>query len=159
MTIAIYPGTFDPLTNGHVDIVKRVSMIFDKTIVAVADSADKKPYFSFADRFALCKATFASTSRVYVDHFSGLLVDYVREKQANVILRGLRGVSDIDFEFQLSEMNRMMSSQCDTLFIKASGVTASISSTMVREIAKMGGDVASLVPPAVVNRLNSLNNS
>ena len=153
MTTAIFPGTFDPLTNGHVDIVKRAATLFDEIIVAVAKSAGKNPQFSFDDRLMLCKETFSALNTVRVEGFDGLLIDFVKQKNAKIILRGLRGAMDLDFEFQLSGMNRTMLPACETLFIKASNETSSISSTIVREIAAMGGDVSLFVPPSVVKKL------
>jgi len=153
MTIALYPGTFDPLTNGHWDVVKRAIALFDEIIIAVAESAGKNPQFSFGDRMAMCEETFSGLKTVSVDSFDGLLVDFAKTKNAKIILRGLRGAADLDFEFQLSEMNRTISPECETLFMKASDTTSSISSSIVREIAAMGGDVSLFVPPAVAKRL------
>lgn len=153
MTVVIYPGTFDPLTNGHMDIAERAAHLFDEVIVAVAKSAGKSPQFSFEDRLAMCEETFSVFNKVSVDSFDGLLVDYAKSKSAKIILRGLRGATDLDFEFQLSGMNKTLSPTCETLFIKASDTTSSISSSIVREIAAMGGDVSLFVPPAVAMRL------
>lgn len=153
MNMAIYPGTFDPLTNGHVDIVERAAHLFDDVIVAVAKSAGKQTRFSFSERVSICEEVFSDFKNVSVDHFDGLLIDFAKSKNANIILRGLRGASDLDFEFQLSGMNHAMSPECETLFMKAKDTTSSISSTIVREIAAMGGDVSLFVPPAVVKRL------
>jgi len=153
MQTVIYPGTFDPLTNGHVDVVKRASRIFNEVVVAVAESAGKKTYFSLDDRVAMCREVLNGLKNVSVERFDGLLVDFAKSKNANVILRGLRAVSDFDFEFQLAGMNRCMSSDIETVFIPASETTSSISSTIVREIAAMGGDVSVFVPPAVVKKL------
>lgn len=153
MTIAIYPGTFDPITNGHVDIVKRASALFDALIVAVAKSAEKKPQFSFEERLAMCEEVFLNSNHISVESFDGLLVDFAKKKNAKIILRGLRGTADLDFEFQLSGMNHTLSPECETLFIRASDTTSSISSTIIREIAAMGGDISLFVPPAVAKKL------
>lgn len=154
MSVVVYPGTFDPLTLGHVEVVKRAASLFDSLVIAVAESAGKNPHFSLADRLLICEETFFDIKNVTIEVFNGLLVDFVQSKKANIILRGLRGVSDLDFEFQLAEMNRRLFDQCETLFIKASDVTSWISSSLVREIAMMGGDIASFVPPAVIKRIN-----
>ncbi len=150
--IAIYPGTFDPLTNGHMDVIERAARIFGEIIVAVAESAEKQPHFSTDDRVAMCREVFDGLKNVSVDTFDGLLVNFAKSKKATVILRGLRAVSDVDFEFQLAGMNRCMVPEIETVFIPASETTSSISSTIVREIATMGGDVSLFVPPAVVKR-------
>jgi pantetheine-phosphate adenylyltransferase len=155
MSIAIYPGTFDPVTNGHCDIVQRGAKLFHRLIVAVAASARKQPYFSFDDRLSLCRDAFSHIPNVTVEGYDGLLVRYLEEKQADVVLRGLRSSADIDYEFQLAEMNRCLSSQCETLFIKASDRTSAISSTLVREVAAMGGDIALFVPHCVVKHLKT----
>lgn len=149
----IYPGTFDPLTNGHVDIVERAAHLFDEVIVAVAKSTGKSTLSSFKDRIAMCEEVFANSGKVSVDYFTGLLVHYLKKSQVNVILRGLRGGTDLNFEFQLSGMNHMLSPNCETIFIKASAATATISSTIVREVVAMGGDISLFVPPAVAKRL------
>lgn len=153
MTTAIYPGTFDPLTNGHVDIVERVAYLFDEVVIAIAKSAGKQPRFSDKERFEMCCEVFEKHSGVVVESFDGLLVDFAKAKNAKIILRGVRGAADLDFEFQLSGMNRMLSPECETLLIKASDMTSSISSSIVREIAAMGGDVSLFVPPAVAKSL------
>ena len=155
MSRVIYPGTFDPVTNGHCDIVHRAAQLFDGLTVAVAASVNKQPYFSFEDRLSLCRETFSDRKHVTVEGYDGLLVDYLAEKKANIVLRGLRSAADIDDEFQLAEMNHRLSPQCETLFIKASHSTAFISSTRVREIAAMGGDIALFVPLCVVKQLKS----
>jgi len=151
---AIYPGTFDPLTNGHVDVVQRAALIFDAVVIGVAESARKQPYFSTADRLLMCEAVFKGLNHVRVVSFDGLLVDFAKEQKAQVILRGLRAVSDFDFEFQLAGMNRCLASEIETIFLPANEATSSISSTMVREIAAMGGDVSGFVPPPVVEQFS-----
>jgi len=151
--LAIYPGTFDPLTNGHVDLVERAARLFNAIIVVVAQSAEKKTHFSIDDRVAMCTEVFDGLKNVSIESFDGLLVDFAQSKGANVILRGLRAVSDFDFEFQLAGMNRCMAPEIETMFLPASETTASISSTIVREIAVMGGDISLFVPPAVAKKL------
>jgi len=151
--IAVYPGTFDPLTNGHVDIVERAARIFDEIIVAVAKSAQKQSHFSMNDRVSMCQEVFDGLKNVSVTHFDGLLVNFVKSKNAHCILRGVRAVSDFDFEFQLAGMNHCMAPDIETLFIPASETTSTISSTIVREIAAMGGDVSLFVPPVVRRQL------
>lgn len=150
--IAVYPGTFDPLTNGHVDIVNRATRIFDEIIVAVAESAEKQPHFSADERVAMCRAVFNGLKNVTVERFDALLVDFVKSKNANIILRGLRALSDFDFEFQLAGMNHSMAPDVETVFIPASEATSSISSSIIREIAAMGGDVSLFVPPMVAEK-------
>jgi len=153
MTRAVYPGTFDPVTNGHVDVVERAARIFDEVVVAIAESTTKEPHFSTGDRMALCEDVFSELNNVSVVSFKGLLIDLAKMKGADVILRGLRAVSDFDFEFQLAGMNHTMAPEIETLFLPASEGTSTISSTIVREIAAMGGDVSAFVPPAVLKKL------
>ncbi|MCB1826854.1 MAG: pantetheine-phosphate adenylyltransferase [Coxiellaceae bacterium] len=153
MITAVYPGTFDPLTNGHVDIVERGARLFDSLIIAVAKSAGKNPRFSEKERLVMCQDVFEHYKNVEVVSFDGLLVDFIKANNATIILRGLRSAADLDFEFQLSGMNQAMYPECETVFIKASDMTSSISSSMVREVAAMGGDVALFVPPAVAKRM------
>lgn len=153
MTIAVYPGTFDPLTNGHVDVIERASKIFDRMIIAVAKSAGKNPLFSSEERLAMCQDVFSNNEMISVKTFDGLLIDFLKSNKATVIVRGLRGASDLDFEIQLSGMNKAMYPECETVFIKASEATSSISSTIVREIAAMKGDVSLFVPPAVAKKM------
>jgi len=149
----IYPGTFDPLTNGHVEIVKRSISLFDGVIVAVAKNAGKKPSLSFSERFELCCHVFAGFPTVLVEGFQGLLVDYAREKKIKTVIRGLRSASDLDYESQLATMNQQMAPEIETLFMLSSAAAARISSSIVREIGLMGGDVSLFVPPAAVQKL------
>lgn len=150
---AVYPGTFDPLTNGHVSLVRRAAMVFGKIILAVAGDSHKTPLFSLEERVEIANEVFANDDRVIVEGFEGLLVDYVRARQANVILRGLRAVSDFEFEFQMALMNRKLDRSIETVFIMTDYKWLFISSTIVKEVAKNGGDIRGLVPEAVRSRL------
>ena len=149
MNTAIYPGTFDPITNGHVDLVARASRIFDRVILAVAESKAKGPLFTVAERLALARASVLELGNVDVISFDTLLVECARKHGANVILRGLRAVSDFEFEFQLAGMNRHLGPEIETLFLTPAEKYAFISSSVIREIAKLGGDVSSFVPEPV----------
>lgn len=148
-TIAVYPGTFDPITNGHSDLVVRAALLFDKVIVAVAASPSKAPVFSVEEREALIREVLADVGNIEVCRFDSLLVDFVRQKGAGVILRGLRAVSDFEYEFQLAGMNRRLAPDVETLFLRPAEQYAYISSSLVREIAGLGGDVSEFVHPAV----------
>ncbi len=154
-TTAIYPGTFDPLTNGHTDLVARASKLFDKVIVAVAINPGKKPVFSLEERVALAEQTLAEFGNVEVCGFEGLLVDVAKDNKADVILRGLRAVSDFEHEFQLASMNRKMQPDVETMFLTPSEQFSYISSSLVREIAELGGDVSDFVAPNVLAALRS----
>ena len=161
---AIYPGTFDPITNGHIDLVMRASKLFDKVIVAVAINPGKTPIFSLEERVALAKQSLADIDNVDVCGFEGLLVDVATQKQAKVIIRGLRAVSDFEHEFQLAGMNRHMQPDVETLFLTPAEQYSYISSSLVREIASLGGDVSEYVAQNVlaalqVKFLNSADNS
>jgi pantetheine-phosphate adenylyltransferase len=153
MKIAVYPGSFDPITFGHLDLVERSSKIFDKIIVAVLNNSSKNPLFSVEERTQMIKEATKSYSNVEVDSFSGLLVDYVHKRQANVILRGLRAISDFEYELQLASINRNMSEKVETLFLMTNNKHSFISSGMVKEVAKYGADVKDLVPENVANAL------
>lgn len=146
---AIYPGTFDPITNGHVDLVARACRIFDRVILAVAESKAKGPLFPVAERLALARASVSELGNVEVISFDTLLVDCARKHGANVILRGLRAVSDFEFEFQLAGMNRYLGAEIETLFLTPAEKYAFVSSSVIREIAKLGGDVSAFVPEPV----------
>lgn len=152
-TIAIYPGTFDPITNGHIDLVNRASKLFEHVIVAVAISPTKKPAFPLTQRVALAKETLKNIPNVDVCGFEGLLVDVAREKNAQVIIRGLRAVSDFEHEFQLAGMNRHMEPNVETMFLTPAEQFSYISSSLVREVAALGGDVTAFVAPCVAEAL------
>jgi len=147
--IAIYPGTFDPITNGHLDLIFRASRLYHKIIVAVAVNRSKTPLFSLDERVALAKAVIPEFTNVDVIGFDNLLVDCAREQGANVILRGLRAVSDFEYEFQLAGMNRRLAPQLETMFLTPAEQYEFISSSMIREIAQLNGDVSSFVPDIV----------
>lgn len=153
MTIAVYPGTFDPLTRGHEDLVRRASKLFGTLIVGVADSRAKKPLFDQAERLAIAREALGHYSNVKVMGFSGLLRDFVREQQAHVILRGLRAVGDFEYEFQMAGMNRHLLPGVETMFLTPSDQYQFISGTIVREIAMMGADVSQFVFPNVEKQL------
>ncbi|WP_297904381.1 pantetheine-phosphate adenylyltransferase [Metallibacterium sp.] len=151
--IAVYPGTFDPITNGHADLVTRAAPLFERVIVAIAESPSKSPGFSLDDRIALARLALAGLRNVEVRGFDCLLADFVREIGAGVILRGLRAVSDFEYEFQLASMNRYLIPEAETLFLTPAEQYSFISSSLVREIARLGGDVSSFVHPAVQQAL------
>lgn len=151
--IAVYPGTFDPITNGHGDLVARAAPLFDKVIVAVAKSSGKTPRFELSERVELARATLADVSNVEVRGFDTLLARFMTECGAGVILRGLRAVSDFEYEFQLASMNRHLIPQAETLFLTPAEEWSFISSSLVREIASLGGDVSNFVHPAVQKAL------
>jgi len=154
--IAVYPGTFDPITNGHADLVRRASGIFDQVVVGVATTGgSKEPYFSLSERVALAEQALESYPNTSVRGFDGLLVEFARQQNAKVILRGLRAVSDFEFEFQLASMNRELDSHLESMFLTPAEEHAFISSSLVREIAILGGDVSKFVSPAVVKALQS----
>ena len=150
---AIYHGTFDPITNGHIDLVHRASKLFEHVIVAVAINPTKTPAFNLAERVVLAKKTLADLPNVEVCGFDGLLVDIAREKQAQVIIRGLRAVSDFEHEFQLAGMNRHMEPNVETMFLTPAEQFSYISSSLVREVAALGGDVSAFVAPCVAQAL------
>jgi len=147
--VAVYPGTFDPITNGHIDLVSRASPLFDRIVVGIAESAGKGPSISLDDRISLARLTLGGLANVEVQGFAGLLADFVRETGAGVILRGLRAVSDFEYEFQLASMNRHLIPEAETLFLTPAEQYSFISSSLVREIARLGGDVSGFVHPAV----------
>jgi len=149
MVTAVYPGTFDPLTRGHEDLVRRASGLFDKLIVGVADSKAKQPFFSLEERLDIAREVLGHYPNVEVEGFSGLLKDFVRIHDARVIVRGLRAVSDFEYEFQMAGMNRYLLPDVETLFLTPSDQYQFISGTIVREIAVLGGDVSKFVFPSV----------
>ena len=147
--IAVYPGSFDPITNGHVDIICRSSMIFDKVIVAVAKNYQKKHLFAAEERVNIIKDVFKENEKVVVMTFEGLLVNFLDEIKVKVIIRGLRAISDFEFEFQLAQINRKLNGKVDTIYMMASEENLYISSGIVKEIAMLNGDVSKLVPSYV----------
>ena len=149
MTRAIYPGTFDPLTRGHEDLVRRASKLFGSVVVAVADSRGKRPIFSLEERIAIAREVLQPCQNVEVIGFSGLLVRFVHAQQADVVLRGLRAVSDFEYEFQMAGMNRQLMPDVETVFMTPTDQYQFISGTLVREIALMGGEVDKFVAPQV----------
>lgn len=154
--VALYPGTFDPITNGHSDLVERASRLFDRVIVAIAANPGKTPMFDLQHRVAMAETVLQGLDNVEVSGFSELLVDFVRRKQGNVILRGLRVVSDFEYEMQLASMNRHLAEEIETLFLTPSEKCSFISSSLVREIAQLGGDVSEFVHPSVVSELSGI---
>ncbi|MAK90575.1 MAG: pantetheine-phosphate adenylyltransferase [Oceanospirillaceae bacterium] len=156
MNTAVYPGTFDPITNGHTDLVERAARMFDHIIVAVADNPKKKPMLDLEARVDLAQNTLGHLANVEVTGFSNLLADFVKEKNANIILRGLRAVSDFEYEFQLANMNRVLAPNVESIFLTPAEQYSYISSTLVREIASLGGDVSNFVHPEVARALKRL---
>jgi pantetheine-phosphate adenylyltransferase len=152
-TLAIYPGSFDPLTNGHVDIITRGARLFDRIIVAIAANAEKAPLFSMEERVQIARAVFKNQPSVEIDTFDGLLVDYVARRKANVIVRGLRAVSDFEFEFQMGLMNRRLNGAIETVFMMPAEQYTYISSRLIKEVFALGGKVQGLVPDMVEARL------
>ena len=150
---AVFPGTFDPITNGHLDIIDRGLKVFDEVIVAILVNADKRPLFSLDERVEIARSACRGRRRVRIDTFSGLLVDYAMRVQAEVIVRGLRAISDFEFEFQMALMNRRLNPKIETVFMMPAESYSYLSSRMVKEVFRLGGDVSALVPPVVVQRL------
>jgi pantetheine-phosphate adenylyltransferase len=157
--IAVYPGSFDPITYGHLDIIDRGLEVFDELIIAVARNSEKKALFTTEERLEMIRATVGSNPRLRVDTFEGLLVDYVYRQGARVILRGLRAVSDFEYEFQIAQMNRGISPQVETLFMMTAVPYSYLSSSIVKEVSSLNGPVDGLVPPvvkqALVNKFSS----
>ncbi len=153
--IAVYPGTFDPITNGHVDLVGRASPLFERLIVGIAESPSKGPAMPLAERVGLAREALAGFGNVEVRGFDSLLAHFVRDLGAGVLLRGLRAVSDFEYEFQLASMNRHLIPEVETLFLTPAEQYGFISSSLVREVARLGGDVSGFVPPAVAKALRA----
>jgi pantetheine-phosphate adenylyltransferase len=151
--IALYPGSFDPLTNGHVDIIERGARLFDRIIIAILVNPEKSPLFTPAERVELAREVFAHWPNVEVDTFNGLLVDYAQAKQASVLVRGLRAVSDFEYEMQMALMNRHLSPDLETVFMMPGEAYTYLSSRLVKEVFALGGSVTGLVPAAVEGRL------
>ena len=152
-TLAVYPGTFDPITNGHVDILRRSLKIFDRVVVALAENVRKAPLFSIDERRNLIATALGGDARLEVDAFQGLLADYCRRRGAGVVIRGLRALADFEYEFQSAHMNRRLAPDVETLFLMTSEESFYVSSSLVKEVALMGGDVSGLVPAGVVAAL------
>jgi pantetheine-phosphate adenylyltransferase len=152
-TLAVYPGSFDPLTNGHVDIISRGARIFDRIIVAILINAEKAPLFSMEERLKIAQEVFKDFPNVEIDTFEGLLVDYVERRRAHVIVRGLRAVSDFEFEFQMALMNRRLNGKIETVFMMPAEQYSYISSRLIKEVFSLGGRVHGLVPDTVEERL------
>jgi pantetheine-phosphate adenylyltransferase len=146
---AVYPGTFDPITNGHFDLVSRASVLFDQVIVAIAESANKKPAFTLQERVAMAELALKNISNVRVVGFNSLLANFMHEMKAGVLVRGLRAVSDFEYEFQLASMNRHLIPNVETVFLTPSEQYSFISSSLVREVARLGGNVSEFVPANV----------
>jgi pantetheine-phosphate adenylyltransferase len=149
MRTAIYPGSFDPLTNGHLDVIARAVKLFDRVIVAVAHNDSKRPLFSRDERLEFVRRSISQFSNVEADWFDGLLVDYVERRSAHAIVRGLRAVSDFEFEFQLALMNRKLNERVETIFMMPKDTYTFLSSRIIKEIARLGGDISAFVPPDV----------
>jgi pantetheine-phosphate adenylyltransferase len=152
--VAVYPGSFDPITNGHLDIINRGLEVFDTLIVAVASNSEKNALFTIEEREAMIQETVGDNPRLKVDSFRGLLIDYVASQQAKVILRGLRAVSDFEYEFQIAQMNRSINEQIETLFMMTAVPYGYLSSSIVKEMAALNGPIEPFVPPAVKRALD-----
>ena len=155
MRTAIYPGSFDPLTNGHLDVIERAVKLFDQVIVAIANNDTKSPLFTLAERRDLVNRSVSLLKNVETDTFDGLLVEYVERRSGQAILRGLRAVSDFEFEFQLALMNRKLNERVETIFMMPKDTYTFLSSRIVKEIARLGGDVSAFVPPHVREALTN----
>jgi pantetheine-phosphate adenylyltransferase len=155
MIRAVYPGTFDPITNGHEDLIQRASRLFDEVMVGVAHSQAKRPFFSLEERIVIAREVLKPYKNVTVEGFSGLLSEFVKEHSATVILRGLRAVSDFEYEFQLAGMNRRLAPGVETLFLTPSDKYLFLSATIVREIAVLGGDISAFVHPVTAERMRA----
>jgi len=153
MRLAVYPGTFDPITNGHVDILRRSLKIFDRVVVALADNIRKTPLFTLAERRAMITDALGSEPNLEVDAFQGLLAEYCRRRGATVVIRGLRALADFEYEFQLAHMNRRLAPDVETMFLMTGEDSFYVSSSLVKEVALMGGDVSRMVPTSVAAAL------
>lgn len=149
MITAIYPGTFDPITNGHIDIVRRSAKLFDKVVISIAMSSRKQPLFTLEERVELAKAALSDLDNVEVEGFKGLLADYAKNKNATVLIRGVRAVADFEYEYQLASVNRKLNPELESVLLTPSSETSHISSTIVRDVAAHDGDVSAFVPEVV----------
>ena len=154
MVNAVYPGTFDPITNGHIDLLKRACKLFDHVTLAVAHNPNKKALFNLSERVEMAENAVSSYNNISVVGFDNLLVDFTHEQNASVILRGLRAVSDFEYEFQLAGMNRNLASDIETIFLTTAEQYAHISSSIVKEVARLGGDITKFVPQQVIAEIN-----
>ena len=152
--IAVYPGSFDPITNGHLDIIKRAARIFDKLYVSILVNSSKQPAFSLEERLEMIKKVTSQYDNVVVDSFSGLLVNYLKDREADVIVRGLRAVSDFEYEFQMALMNHKLEKNIETLFMMTSGKYSYLSSSIVKEIGRHGGNLKDLVPDILIDEIS-----
>jgi pantetheine-phosphate adenylyltransferase len=155
MRRAIYPGSFDPVTNGHLDVIDRARKLFDEVVVAVAHNDEKQPLFSLQDRLDLLRETAGKIDKVRIAEFEGLLVEFARKKEAGAVIRGLRAISDFEFEFQMALMNRKLDATIETIFLMPKEDYTYLSSRIVREIARLGGDVSGFVPACVAKALSA----
>ena len=153
MRIAVYPGSFDPVTNGHLDIIERSSRVFDKVVVGVLNNSGKNPLFSAKDRVDMLKSVTKHMKNVEIDSFSGLLVDFVKMKNASVIVKGLRTVGDFEYEFQMALLNKALNQDIETMFMMTNSKYSYISSSMVKELAGFNGDLTGLVPAQIINKI------
>lgn len=153
MKVCVYPGSFDPITNGHLDIIERASKIFDKLIVAVVCNPNKRPAFSLEERVDLIKECIKDYDNVEVDHFCGLLIDYLKEKGANVVVKGLRVVTDFEYEFQMALLNKNLDPEIETVFMMTNNKFSYISSSMVKEIALFGANIEEFVPLVIKQKV------
>lgn len=151
--IAVYPGSFDPITKGHLDLIERCAPLVDQLVVAVLRNADKRPLFSLDERVEMLQEVVKDFANVVVDSFDGLLVDYARSKKARILLRGIRAISDYEYELQMALMNRRLAPEIETMFMMAGEAYSFISSKLVKEVIGLGGDIRGLVPPSVEERL------
>ncbi len=157
MNIAIYPGSFDPVTNGHLDIIERTAAIFDKVIVAILINSNKKPTFTIEERMDMLKAATSHIKNVQIEFFDGLLVDFVKEKGARVIVKGLRAISDFEYEFQMAMLNKSVEPEIETLFMMTSNKYSYLSSSIVKELGRLGASLDDLVPEKIMdNVINKL---
>src|SRR4051812_2437497 len=153
--LAIYPGSFDPVTNGHLDLIERAAKIFEQLVVAVLRNSEKEPLFSLSERLEMLREVSSAFRNVEVDSFDGLLTDYARRRKAHVLLRGIRAVSDYEYELQMAMINRRLEPELETVFMVPAVAYSFVSSRLVREIARLGGPVSGLVPPSVESRLRA----